>query len=451
MTIETIVNQQRTFFLTHQSIPVSFRIQQLKRLHQQIIRYEDDILKALKEDLNKNEFEAYATEIGMVYNELKYMLRNIHKLTKKKDYASPIMHFPSKSMTYQDPYGCVLIMSPWNYPFQLTMTPLIGAIAAGNCVVVKPSNDSSATTRVIREILSVFPDEYICLVEGGRNENQALLDQKFDYIFFTGSPKVGKIVMEKAAKNLTPITLELGGKSPCIVEKSADIDLAAKRIVWGKLLNAAQTCVAPDYLWVQKDVCDQLIEAMKKYADIFYTSHPELNKDYPKIINQHHFERLCRLVKDEALVNTDTRQIGLTIIKDVSWDSEVMQEELFGPILPVMCFESIEEVITTLNTKEKPLALYLFTTSKSIETKLMKHSFFGGGCVNDVIIHVANHHIPFGGIGNSGLGSYHGAYSFHTFSHTKSIMKKSNLLDLSIRYAPASKFKLWVVRKLLSK
>ncbi len=444
-----IVEKQREYFNSHQTLDVDFRKKQLALLLSQIKKYENEIITALKLDLNKSEFESYATEIGIIYEELNFMIKNIKGLSKRKKQKNPLMHFPSKSYTYYDPYGCVLIMSPWNYPFQLSIAPLIGAIAAGNCTIVKPAEYSPNTSAVIDKILSIFPDEYVAVVQGAIKENTELLDQKFDYIFFTGSPTVGKIVMEKASKNLTSVTLELGGKSPCIVDKTANISLSAKRIVWGKLLNAGQTCVAPDYLLVEESIKDELVAEINKYIKLFYGETPEKNAEYPKIINQRHFERLCNLIpKDLLRVNEETLQIAPTVLTNLSWDSEIMQEEIFGPILPILTFKSIAEVINEINKRDKPLALYLFTTSKEVEKEILSKTFFGGGCVNDTIIHVGNNNIPFGGVGNSGIGKYHGKDSFYCFSHTKSIMKKSNLLDINVRYAPYGN-KLNLLRKIM--
>lgn len=435
--IVEIIENQRGYFATHQTLDVNFRKKQLLTLLSQIKKHENEIIDAIKLDLNKSEFESYATEIGIIYEELNFMIKNLERFAKRKVHKTPLVHFPSRSYTYYDPFGCVLIMSPWNYPFQLTIAPLVGAIAAGNCAIIKPSNYSANTSAVIEKILSIFPDEYIAVVQGGRAENTQLLEQKFDYIFFTGSPSVGKLVMEKAAKHLTPFTLELGGKSPCIIDKTANLQLAAKRIVWGKLLNSGQTCVAPDYLLVEEDVKAELISYINDYIKDFFGENPETNTEYPKIINQKHFARLCKLIPDELLkVNAETLQIAPVILADTSWNDEIMEEEIFGPILPILTFKTIAEAINEINRREKPLALYLFTTDCNTEREILTKTFFGGGCVNDTIIHVSNNHIPFGGIGNSGIGKYHGKDSFYSFSHTKSIMKKSNLLDLNVRYAP---------------
>lgn len=415
------------------------KLQDLKRV---IKKYEDEILEALKKDLNKSFFEGYETEVGIVLEEINYTLKHLNKWVKAKRVKTPIFHFPATSYIYQEAYGKVLIMSPWNYPFQLTIAPLVGAIAAGNRVVVKPSEYSNNTASIIEKILNeVFSQDEVKVVRGGRAINQDLLKQKYDYIFFTGSPTVGKIVMEAAAKHLTPVTLELGGKSPCIVDNSAKVKLAAKRIVWGKFLNAGQTCVAPDYLLVHQDIKDELVKEMIDYIKEFYGNSPIDNPDYPKIINKKHFERINRLIENEDIItggnyNEQTMKIAPTILDKINWQSPVMQEEIFGPVLPIMEFDNLNQVIEMIGAQPKSLALYFFTTSKENEKKILSNISFGGGCINDTIIHLSNSNLPFGGVGNSGMGQYHGKASFDTFSHPKSIIKKSNLIDIYLRYPP---------------
>lgn len=451
--IKTIINSQKLYFSKEKTRDISFRKKQLEKLYKSIKQHENEILIALKSDLNKSAFEAYETEIGMVYEELKFMLKNIKNFSKPRRIKTPLMHFPSKSYQYQDPYGCVLIMSPWNYPFQLTLVPLIGAIAAGNCAVVKPSNYAKETSRVILKILSEFPQEYIAVVEGGRDVNNALLEEKFDYIFFTGSPLVGKLVMEKAAQHLTPMTLELGGKSPCIIDKTAKIDLAAKRVAWGKLLNSGQTCVAPDYIIVHESIKNEFINALKKYIEVFYGKNPEKNPEYPKIINKIHFDRLSELINNSENVyggktNSETYQIAPAIIDNCQWDSLVMKDEIFGPILPIISYNDFDEIIKQINSRPKPLALYCFTESKTIENKILKSVLYGGGCINDTVLHLANPYLSFGGVGESGLGKYHGKESFYTFSHTKSVLKRGTSSDINLRYAPY-KDNLKLIKKIL--
>ena len=399
-------------------------------------------MQALREDLNKSETEAYMCEIGMTLAELSFQLKHIDQWARKQYVPTPLAQFSAESFTLREPYGVVLIMSPWNYPFMLTMEPLIGAIAAGNCCVVKPSAYAPATSALIRKLLAeCFPKEYVFVVEGGRAENQALLEQRFDYIFFTGSVSVGKEVMAKAAKHLTPVTLELGGKSPCIVDRTAKLDLAAKRIVFGKLLNSGQTCVAPDYILVEKSVKDAFIACLKKWIIRMYGTDATKNSAYVKIINRKHFDRIGELIDPEKVVfggerNAETMQIQPTILDGVTAADAVMQEEIFGPIFPILTVGSMAEAMDFIREREKPLALYLFTENRGVAKRFLRYVPFGGGCINDTIIHLATSHMGFGGVGSSGMGSYHGKKSFETFSHEKSIVKKHTWMDLPVRYAP---------------
>lgn len=434
--------QQRKFFSEGRTHSLAFRRRQLLALQNAIVKYEPKLLAALKIDLNKAAFEAYETEIGIALEEISFTLKHLTAWAKPKRRPTPLMHFPSSSFLYSEPYGCVLIMSPWNYPFLLTITPLIGAIAAGNCSVIKPSEYAPNTADVMGRLLhEIFPSYYVDVVRGGRKANQTLLNERFDYIFFTGSVHVGKLVMEAAAKHLTPVTLELGGKSPCIIDETANIKLAAKRIVWGKFLNAGQTCVAPDYIFVHKNVKDTLIRAMKRYIDKFYYCAGSLSSDYPRIVSQKHFERLCGLLESGHVIcggypYPDTIQIAPTLMDQVTWDSAVMQEEIFGPVLPILEYDDFGNMLTQVRSHEKPLALYLFTTDKMHENMVLSTVSFGGGCINDTIIHLSNPHLPFGGVGNSGMGQYHGIESFRAFSHEKSIIRKSNMVDIPLRYPP---------------
>ncbi|KPU42463.1 NAD(P)-dependent benzaldehyde dehydrogenase [Oxobacter pfennigii] len=440
--VKKTIEKQRDFFDTGKTKDVSFRIAKLNLLRDTIKKYEGDIIAALKFDLNKAPFEAYETEVGIVLEEIRYTIKHISNWARPKRIKTPVIHFLSSSYIYREPYGSVLIMSPWNYPFQLAVVPLIGAIAAGNCSIVKPSEYSFRTSEIIEKIISeIFDESFVAVVRGGREANKRLLDEKFDYIFFTGSPQAGKIVMESASKHLTPVTLELGGKSPCIVDETANVKLAAKRIVWGKFLNAGQTCVAPDYLLVHRSVKDELISEMKNCIKVFYGNNPAANDDYPKIINQKHFERLSGLMKSGRVVtggqsNEKTRQIAPTILEGITWESDVMQEEIFGPLLPIMEFEDLNDALDMVNRHPKPLAFYFFTTSKKNEVHAIRRASFGGGCINDTIIHLSNSNLPFGGVGESGMGQYHGKGSYDTFTHKKSIIKKSNLLDVPLRYPP---------------
>lgn len=454
MEYKSMLHTQRAYFQTGDTKDVEFRIRQLKKLYQWITVHEQEIMDALYMDLNKSNFEAYATEIGIVKEEIRYALKHLRKWAAPKRVPTPITQFPSKSFIYPEPYGIVLIMSPWNYPFQLTIAPLVGAICAGNCAVVKPSAYSPHTTKVMADMLrELFQEKYIAVVEGGRQENQALLNEKFDYIFFTGSVNVGKYVMEKASAHLTPVSLELGGKSPCIVDETADLKLAAKRIVWGKFLNSGQTCVAPDYILVQNSVKDKLVRYMEKYIRKMFGKDPMQNPDYPKMINEKHFNRVLGLTERAHVVcgggsDVDMLKIEPTVLDQVTWESPVMQEEIFGPLLPVLTFYDIEEAIQMVNARPRPLALYYFTKDKQREATMLKQVSYGGGCINDTIVHLATSHMPFGGVGNSGMGGYHGKDSFDTFTHKKSIMKKSVLLDIPIRYAPF-KNKLNILKKLM--
>lgn len=442
---EAVANA-RQYFNTGVTLARDYRQEALAKLRRAIVENEADILQALNEDLGKSRFEGYMCEIGLVLDELSYAEKHLAKLMRPKKAITPLAQFAAKSFVCAEPYGVALIMSPWNYPFMLTLDPLIGAIAAGNCAIVKPSAYAKSTSAVIKKILSeAFDSKYISVIEGGRAENAALLEERFDVIFFTGSVNVGKLVMEKASANLTPVLLELGGKSPCIVDETANMKLAAKRIVFGKFLNCGQTCVAPDYLLVHESVKDKLIEYMKLEVTAFFSENPLEYADYGHIVNEHHFKRLMSLMDSGKIIiggKCNSRlQIEPTILDEVSLDSPVMQEEIFGPILPIISFNNIEEAINIVKSKPKPLALYLFTTSKVCENNILRNVSFGGGCVNDTIIHLATTHMGFGGVGESGMGSYHGALSFGAFSHYKSIVRKANFIDMPIRYQPYTKIK----------
>lgn len=444
MDIHALISAQRTHFQTGAPLPLSARRQALRTLEQAIRLHERDIAAALAADLNKSPAESYMCEIGMTLSELRYVERHLNRWARDRSVPTPLSQFHAKSFTVCDPYGVVLIMSPWNYPFLLTLEPLIGAIAAGNCCIVKPSAYSPATSVLIQQLLSeCFPPEYVAVVEGGRAENQALLEQKFDYIFFTGSVAVGREVMAKASVHLTPVTLELGGKSPCVVDRSAKLDLAAKRLVFGKLLNCGQTCVAPDYVLIDKEIKDDFLAALKKWMSAMYGSDPLDNQGYVRMINRKHFDRVMGLIDPEKVVyggqgDPETLKIQPTILDNVSPEDPVMQEEIFGPVLPVLTYDSLDEAVEFINGRPHPLALYLFSEDKAVQERFLRRVPFGGGCINDTIIHLASSRLGFGGVGDSGMGSYHGKKSFETFSHRKSIVKKSTWLDLPIRYAPYS-------------
>ncbi len=440
--IKEIIGKQRGYYQQGNTRAVNFRLKKLQILTDKIKKYEGDIIEALRLDLNKSEFEAYATEVGIILEEIKLIQKGLKKWAKPKRVRTPIKHFLSFSYIYSEPQGVALIIAPWNYPFQLAFAPLIGAIAAGNCVVLKPSEYSLRTSEVISKIIEeAFDEEYICVIEGGKEESSELLKQKFDHIFFTGSTNVGRIVMKAAAKQLTPVTLELGGKSPCIVDRDANLDLAAKRIIWGKYINAGQTCVAPDYLLVHRDIKEPLINSMKKYIKAFYGENSIESNDYPRIINNKHFDRLVSFLgKGSILIGGEKDENKLyiepTIIDEITWEDPIMGEEIFGPILPIMEYEELQEVIDMVNSHPRPLSLYYFTTNKDNEKRIINNISYGGGCINDTIVHVASAYLPFGGIGESGMSSYHGKASFDVFSHRKSILKKSNLFDINLRYPP---------------
>ncbi len=461
MTITDIVNQQRAFFQTGVTLPISYRKQALNKLKKAIQTHEKELLEALHTDLGKSEMEAYMCEVGLTISEINYISARLRRWARNKRVCTPLANFPAKSFTVQEPYGVTLIMSPWNYPVLLTLEPLVGAIAAGNCCVLKPSDYSPATSKVIASLIAeIFPPEYVTVVTGGRKENADLLEQHFDYIFFTGGVTVGKLVMEKAAQHLTPITLELGGKSPCIVDKTANIPLAARRIVFGKYLNCGQTCIAPDYILIDESVHDEFVACVKKEIMAMYTANPLTFAAYGKIINRKHFDRLLGLIDPAKVVhgggsNPDTLQIEPTVLDNVTPNDAVMQEEIFGPIMPILTFRSSEAqsfadwAIEFIRNRPTPLALYIFTNDKKTEKRFLKTVQFGGGCVNDTIMHLATSEMAFGGVGNSGMGSYHGKKSFETFSHEKSIVKKPNWIDLPIRYQPYTSLKQWLVRLFL--
>lgn len=435
-------SRQREYFYSGKTLPISQRVNNLKKLRQAILNYEDKLTKALHDDLNKCEFEAYETEIGITLHEISHMIRKLPRYAKTKGLATPLTHFPSSTRMYHDPYGVVLIVAPWNYPFHLAIMPLIGAIAGGNCVVLKTSASAAATSSVVKEMLSsIFPEEYIAVVEGKEEGSRELPAEKFDLIFFTGSVNVGRQIMERASKHLTPVVLELGGKSPCIVDETADLALTAKRIIWGKSINSGQTCIAPDYVLVHSRVKEVLIREMKKIIPLLFGKNILDNKDIPCIINQYHFQRLTKLIETGQVVwggenNPEERKIEITIIDNVTWDSPLMQEELFGPILPILTYDNREEMLHFMAQREKPLALYLFTQSKEMENLVTTRLSYGGGCINDTIMHVANGHIPFGGVGNSGMGNYHGKRSFETFTHSKGVVKRGKRFDIPLRYPP---------------
>ncbi|MCL1937754.1 MAG: aldehyde dehydrogenase [Candidatus Azobacteroides sp.] len=451
----TVVQRQHAFFATGNTKDIQFRIECLRKLEGWVFRHDEDILSALKTDLNKSPFEAFATEIGLVLDEVRYALKHIRRWSQSKRVASNLKNFPSEGRIYPEPYGVSLIMSPWNYPFALTVVPIIAAVAAGNCAVVKPSAYSPATSSILLQMCAeIFHEDHVVVVQGGREENKALLDERYDFIFFTGSTSVAKnAVMPAAARNLTPVVLELGGKSPCIVDETAHLKLAAKRIVWGKFVNAGQTCVAPDYLLVHRSVKEKLLAEMGEVIQTQYGKHSLENPSYPRIINEKHFRRLLTLLEGEKIIrgggsNPATLQIEPTLLDDAKWDAPVMNEEIFGPILPVLTYVEAEEAVRLINARPKPLAMYLFTNRKEVERYFLRNVSFGGGCVNDTLAHLSVPSLPFGGIGDSGMGSYHGKAGFDAFTHYKSVLHKSKYLDIPLRYPPYTDFAFKLIKKL---
>ncbi|WP_061996918.1 aldehyde dehydrogenase [Clostridium sp. ATCC 25772] len=454
MDIKELVDIQRNYFLNGSTLTTQFRLTQLNKLKVILQNNEQLILDALYKDLKKSNFEGYATELGIVFEELNHTIKNLKNWMQATKVKSQLAHFPAKCFTYPEPYGVTLIISPWNYPFQLSLAPLIGAIAAGNTVILKPSQKSLNTSKVLTKLLCEnFPRELISVVNGGRDANSELLNQKFDYIFFTGSVPVGKVVMEAASKNLTPVTLELGGKSPCIVDKTADLKLTAKRLVWGKFLNAGQTCVAPDYLYVHSSVKEDLIKYMKHYINKFYGPDFKNSKDYPRIIDEKAFDRLvkylnCGKIEFGGEIDRDELYISPTILNDITFNNTVMDDEIFGPILPVIEFDTLDEVIAVVNYRPKPLALYFFSKDEKNISKILQRTTSGGVCINETIVHVASLYLPFGGVGESGMGKYHGMNSFETFSHIKSIVKKDFAMDVPLRYPPFTSTKFAKLKKI---
>ncbi|GGJ94474.1 aldehyde dehydrogenase [Lentibacillus kapialis] len=435
-----IVNRQRSFFHTGKTMDYAFRKEQLTSLKNMLKGYEQEIYHALKNDLNKSEYEAFTTELGFLYTEIDFALKHLKDWMKPEKAETPLTHKGSKSYIRKEPYGVALIIAPWNYPLHLAIAPAIGAIAAGNTVVLKPSEITRSTSAILADMIqSTFDSSFVTVVEGAKDVSQQLLEQRWDYIFFTGGAHVGKIVMEQASKHLTPVTLELGGKSPAIVDTDAKIDLAAKRIVWGKFTNAGQTCVAPDYVYVHEKVKLKLLRAMKKHIKSLYGKKPIQNYDYVRIVGKQHFNRLNAFMTDGEIIHggeadEDKLSIEPTILDKISWDNAIMQEEIFGPLLPIITFRSLDDVISEMKEMEKPLALYYFGENEQKQQLVMTNVSFGGGCINDTLYHLANPHLPFGGTGNSGMGAYHGKYSFDTFSHQKSILKQTTKFDIPFRY-----------------
>ena len=447
--------EQEMFLRSGITLDVKFRIRQLKRLKEAIKAHDVLIYDALKKDLNKPVFESYVTELGSVYSEIDYMIKHVKDWAKPKRVPTSLAHFYSKSHIYQEPYGRVLIIAPWNFPIQLSFVPLVGAITAGNCVVLKPSELAPHTARVIQQIIeSVFAREYVAVEQGDGKVSQQLLKEGVDYCFFTGSTQVGKAIMETASQTLTPVTLELGGKSPVIVAKDTNIKHAAQRIVWGKFTNAGQTCIAPDYLLVDEAIRDDLISALIEVIEEYYTKKPLENSDYSKMINKRHFKRVKKLMKNQSVIygggsNKEMLTIEPTLVLEPELDTELMQEEIFGPILPILTYREVSQAVEFIRSKDKPLALYLFTQDKALKEYIIKNLSFGGVAINDTLIHQSNYNLPFGGVGASGMGQYHGKYSLETFSHPKSVIEKTDLFDIKLRYPPYKDWALKLIQKIM--
>ena len=442
MEIDAILQQQRDFFRSGATLPVEFRLKMLRRLYAAVKQYEPEIAAALREDLGKSDYEGFMCESGLALSEIGYMIRHVRSYARRRFAYTPLSQFASVSYQLPTPYGNVLIMSPWNYPFLLSIEPLCNAIAAGNTAIVKPSAYSPATGLIVERILSeCFLPNYVAVVTGGRQENAALLDKKFDFVFFTGSQAVGREVLRHTAEHLTPAVLELGGKSPCIVDETANIELAARRIVFGKYLNCGQTCVAPDYVLCQRSVKDRLLRAIRRQIILQYGAHPLDNPDYGRIVNRKHYDRLIGLIDSRKVIlggsgDPETLRIEPTVMDNVTFDDAVMQEEIFGPVLPVLTYDKFSDLFPLLQDRPKPLALYIFSQDKRRIRAVTRRIPFGGGCINDVVVHLATSEMPFGGVGESGMGCYHGRAGFETFSHLKSILDKKTWLDLPMRYQP---------------
>lgn len=455
--INTIFNKQKTFFNSNTTKDINYRVNNLKKLKSIIKENEDKILDALNKDLNKSKFEAYATEIGMVYEEINLHIKKLKSWSKVEKVSTSPSYFPAKSYIYKEPYGVTLIIGPFNYPFQLIFLPLIGAISAGNCSVIKPSENTPNTGLLIQDLINKnFDESYINVVNplGSKETVSYLLDLKFDYIFFTGSVNVGKIVMEKASKNLIPVTLELGGKSPCIVDKDSKLNLAAKRIVWGKFLNAGQTCVAPDYILVHKEIKKDLIELLKKEIKLQYGENIDKNLNYPKVVNKASFNRLKNYLNDGDIIfggnsNENNLYFEPTLLDNIKENSSIMKEEIFGPILPILEYSDLENTISFIRKNDKPLALYYFSENKQSIEYIINSISSGGVTINDTIIHVASSNLPFGGVGTSGIGKYHGKDSYLTFSNRKAVLKRSTLMEFPFRFPPYNDKKLNLLRKIM--
>ena len=442
ITQNEILENQKKFFESGKSRNINFIKRKLQQLKNSILKNEEVIYSALYKDLKKSKFEAYISEIGILISEIDLVIKNIHKWSKPKKIRSSMLNFPSNDFIISEPYGCTLVIAPWNYPFQLAISPIISAIASGNTIVLKPSEITKHTGEIIKTLLSdIFEENHLKVVLGGVPETTQLLNLRWDYIFFTGSVEVGKIIAKAASKHLTPYTLELGGKNPCIVDSTANLKLSAKRLVWGKFLNAGQTCIAPDFILAHESIKSKLIDLLITEIKKAYGINAEISKSYPRIVNSNNFERLKAILKGEIILyggetNSDDNYFAPTLIDSPSVNSKLMQKEIFGPILPILSFKDINDIDKIIKPLEKPLALYVFSTNKNFYNSLIAQYSFGGGAINDTMIQFGNSRLPFGGVGESGIGAYHGKYSYETFTHKKSISIKSNWLDIPIRYAP---------------
>ncbi len=452
--IKEILKKQKEFYDTGKTLDAAFRISQLRKLKEELTRREADLFVALKADFSKSEFESYTSEIALIKSGITQFERNLKKWSKDKSVSGTLATFHAKSKIRREPFGQVLIMSPWNYPVQLTLGPLIGALAAGNTAVLKPSRYVPNTVKVMKEIIeSIYEENYVALFEGGREVNEALLGEQYDFIFFTGGTTVGKIVMRAAAERLTPVVLELGGKSPAIVDATADVKMAAKSICWGKFTNAGQTCIAPDYVVAHSSIKNELIEEMKRAINEFYGKNPKESPDYARIITDKHFNKVSSFIDEGKVVfggeySAEGRYIAPTILGDINWEDAIMQEEIFGPLLPVISYDDKNEMIKKIKGIDTPLAFYVFSSDKNLIDEYLRKIPSGDAVVNDTLLHFANHHLPFGGKGSSGIGAYHGRQSFETFSHKKSVVYRNRLLDNPLRYPPY-KNKLKIIKKIL--
>jgi aldehyde dehydrogenase (NAD+) len=448
--INLILDSQRKFFASGKTHSIKYRLGILKKLRSLIILHEKDIVDALWKDFHKPEFEVIATESRFVIKELNYAIHNLQRWSKSKKVYTPVLHFLSRSAVIPQPYGQILVLSPWNFPFQLAFVPLIGAIAAGNCVILKVSRQAPNIVKVMEVILDQLPSELVAMTNGDHSISEFLLEQKFDYIFFTGSCRVGKYVMQKAAENLIPVSLELGGKNPCVVASDARLDFAAKRIAWGKLINCGQTCVSPDYVLIDKKVKDRFLELISKEIMLFYKNDPEKSADFARIISSENVSRLKDLMKSGQIItggitNSETRYVSPTVIKDVRPGDPIMREEIFGPVLPVIDFENFDEVYGIIEQNPKPLSTYIFSRNKKLISEFLRKTRSGNAAVNETVMQIASPYLPYGGVGSSGMGRYHGKRSFETFSNMRSVLVKSNLLDIWLRYPPYTKFKTRII------